>query len=225
MTLSGGCSIPFDILEQYPHQVYGLFISNPYHTANYKATDIPNSIPAMIELIERCGQDNTIMGTEELVPDPYPVRLLELDGLEQVYSSKRQVLLESMEIYTYDPKKIGSAHQDTNVNAEVTSSIGTQNQILPQSTYLYGMFGQAQPNFLRPSLYIDDRPYLTGMRSAHKGIGSIGLPTPLCRQFFKKIAPPDKIHFNCGAGTWIPGEAKIRRLFVLGVLNFRLESV
>lgn len=225
MTLSGGCSIPFDILEQYPHQVYGLFISNPYVTPNFKASDIANNIPAMIELIERCGQDNTVMGTEQLVVDPYPVTLLELDGLSEVRESKKPMLLESMEIYTYDPKKIGSAHQDANVNSEVTSSISSQNQILLQSTYLFGMFGQAQPNFIRPSLYIDDKAYLTGMRSAHHGIGSIGLPTPLCRQFYKKIDNVDNIRFNCGAGAWIPGEQKIRRLFVVGVLNFRLQTI
>lgn len=223
MTTLAGCAIPFDILEKFPHQVYGLFISN----ADPSLTDssaIADNIPAMIAHIEKCGQGSADMGDESVIADPYTTRLLELDGLAQIRDSKRSVMLESLEIYTYDPKIIGSSEQDTDINTAVTGSISSQNQILSQSTYLYGMFGQVQPSFIRPFLAIDDRPYLTGLRSGNKAVSSIGLPTPLCRQFYKELPPPDKINFTCGAASWIPSENKLRRLFVLGVLNFRLQQ-
>lgn len=223
-----GCGNDFlaRIYEEFPVSVYGKYCSQDLIA-------IADTHNGMIDVICGAGRSAVAPGTGATNPsvatEAYPDRLVYLGGLDDVFSSTSEMWVEGVEVHVYDPKDFDDTEvQDEDVNAALLASISTPGMTLPQSPYRFGMMPQFQPNWLNPKLTICGRSYLASAgKTNHKAHNSIGLPHPVCRAIYNRIAPPiqeSNIVFSAQAGSWIPQLEKMRRLFVVGILWFRLKQ-
>lgn len=149
--------------------------------------------------IDKLGADTAITtGTEDLTILPYGSRLRPCRDITFL-SKVKNVMVVGIEYVAFDVKNddAAAADQTAAVNTKLKSSIGTQNNILVQTTMMRTIVVDWEPNFFSPILLVNGanllpeftqtNKYTTTTIPRNRGDMSLGTALPYERKIYSEV--------------------------------------
>jgi hypothetical protein len=192
-----GCLSP-ELLKQYPNPHICIFGSTVDPTSGLVASFVTDADTGYVVELEKTGQHATGPGSAVFVENPYTTMLRPNSDLNDLYLRKGQdMLIESVLFFAVDATKVtptlmqpvaATEYQDPVVVADMITSQSTVMDANYASHFRNSMIGNWQPNWFRPSLFVNGRNILanisksqfagTGGSKNHRADMSIGLALP-----------------------------------------------
>lgn len=226
----GLCNIPYELIRKYPQKLLAMFMSTTEYNTTSGHTDshITDGYDGYIDELEAIGQAATSIGSLSLVASPYPVWLRPVTDINILYG--KNVLLESLEYYAYDPTLTGAAAQNPSVLTAIYDSKSTDDAYM-QSFYRNGLIPNWQPNYCRPEFWIDGVNMMLGLsqsnfgNKSNKGDMSIGIPLGKCFDYYREFERITKIKANgqVAQKVDVSGTSYYQRYALLCFATFRFK--
>lgn len=231
------CFYP-DIIRAYPRVRVALFMSTTDpEQSTFDYDYVPNQPDGWVTELERCAQSSAAMGTTAIAANPYSTRLRPLADMSDVFAAQAGVLLEAIEFLGYDGTRAGSPAQNAANNTEIDASQTSVLDAYHASHFRNGVLGNWQPNYCRPSVYINDIDVLANMMDTgivnpmgggrnHVGDMGIGVPLPFVVPYYLPFDVVSSVKVFGGLAQWIATSAepteKLVRYPLLCVMRWRL---
>lgn len=150
-----------------------------------------------------------------------------VSSLDRLLGGCNNPTILEISIHLYDTTLIGSGNQHaatlTEISNTVDPSAGTPpfsvSDAYSQSRFRNALVGGWQPNFVRPTILVNDRAVIFGdFRRGYEydsADASIGLDVPWCGEIVEQIGQPvNRIDVFCPAGQIVTGVGRIQRYAV-----------
>lgn len=231
------CLYP-DIVRDYPRIRTLLFASTTDTTVmGFSYDHVPNAVDGYVTEMERCSQSSSEMGTRSVRTNPYSTRMRPLSDMSDILTAEDGVLLEAVEFVGYDGTRIGSPDQNADNNAAIEASQTSVLDAYMASHVRAGILGNWQPNYCRPSIYIDDLDVLNmadssvvdpvSGTSGHLGDMSVGIPLPFVLHYYREFTRVRKVNVFGGLAQWIGSSAdpvnRLVRYPLVCIMRWRLH--
>lgn len=231
------CFYP-DIIRAYPRVRVGLFMSTTdTNQAGFDYSHVPNQPDGWVTELEQCAQSSAVMGSTAVGSNPYSTRMRPLSDMGDIYAAQAGVLLEAIEFIGYDGTRVGSPVQNADNNAAIEASQTSVLDAYHASHFINGVVGNWQPNYCRPSVFINDIDVLANMLDTevmdpvsgarnHAGDMGIGVPLPFVVPYYLPFDTVTSVRVYGGLAQWIGASAeptdKLVRYPLLCVMRWRM---
>lgn len=239
------CTLDSDLLQEFPLSYIGIYVSCTQPTIPADPAYIPDQINGWNIQLERDAQTNTVaQQPKSHEVNPYPDELRYVGGCDEVFGLQNQeILFDRVEFMVYDSILVGSTaedadgdpFQDAAVIDAIKASVLSNTKVYAQSTFNNGMIGQWQPNWFRPRLEINNKPFLSTGQNGVSGNNSIadpsiGFPLPHCETFhYRSRMTINTLRIYAKCAQYIgdndtPPTGKLQRYPVFCYVHFRMRN-
>ena len=216
--------------------MFAMFISSVESASSFHDEFIADTIDGYRLELLKTGQSDVAMGDNVLQESPYTTRLRPVTDIS-TFNSQKDVFLTKAVYRAIDVTLTGNTDQDTQIIADIESSLSLSNDSYVQSRFRFAEIGNWQPNFFRPHLQTKSVSNVFSTfgssnfgEKRNKGDLSIGpmLPyeyePPMPIWIGPLLAEPDCLQVYCGAGQIVEDtvthELKIQRYPVVAYFEF-----
>lgn len=239
------CTLDSDLLQEFPLSYIGIYVSCTQPTIPPDPTYIPNQINGWNIQLERDAQTNTVAQQPKTYDvNPYPDELLYVGGCDEVFRLQNtEILLDRVEFHVYDSILVGSTatdadghlYQDAATIDAIKASAASNTKVYAQATFNNGMIGQWQPNWFRPRMEINSKPFLSTGQTGNSDVNnvaapSIGFSLPHCEPFhYRSRMTINTLRLYAKCMQYIgdndtPPTGKLQRYPVIAYVHFRMRN-
>lgn len=145
------------------------YLSTTQTGIEFTDSHISDDWTAYLEEFEKLGNSVLIEPTTDVIEQPYPSKLRPLQRMDFLRTAKN-IMIVNYRFYAIDSTKIGSVHQNADVNTAITNSVTSQ----PVDAYVASRFLNTipvswQPNYFRPKIKINNNNILQNQENTAYG--------------------------------------------------------